>query len=282
MAGAPADPSGLGGVDAAAIAASLAGLVAAIGSADFPQQFLKAMRAIAGVELCSVFRRDGDAAVTLLFAAGEADDPGFPMRASLDYARAYWRSDAEIARLAHSRSRKPVLVRKRAADIADPAYRAACYDRAGVRERLSVFWPGHPAFVANGYRTAHSDSFSASDMARLECYAGILMAAVERHCGHDALVGSQLSEAAVAQALMTLHCGLSTREAEISAAMILGETQDEIAHRKHLSHGSVVTYRRRAYGKLGVGNRRDLMRLHRRIVAGEAASPAAFVDSPDG
>ena len=247
-----------------AIAGALAELVGAIGSATFSGRFLNAMRVLAGAELCSVFRRDRGQPVELLFAKGHPPLPDFPMRASLEYARNYWRSDHQITRLARSARAGPVVVRKRASDIADPAWRTACYDRAGVVERLSIVSCGPSIIFANGYRTAASAPFASGDIARLETYSALLMAAVERHL--RAAVPA-LDETAVIQLLMGLHCGLSSREAEISAAMILGQTQDEIATRTRLSHGSVVTYRRRAYGKLGVANRRGLVALHRRLIA---------------
>lgn len=254
------------------VAGALAELVGAIGGAGFPSRFLAAMRTLAGVELCSVFRRSAAQPMQLLFAESDAPLADFPVRASLDYARNFWRSDPQITRLSRSSARRPVVVRKRASEIADPAYRAACYDRAGIAERLSIVAPGPPALVANGYRMAKSAPFAAADIERLECHAGLLMAAVERHDHVGAAAAPLFDSTALIQLLMGMQCGLSAREAEVSAAMILGETQDEIARRTQLSHGSVVTYRRRAYGKLGVANRRDLLRLHRRLASGEIPS----------
>lgn len=253
----------------------LADLVGGIGSPEFPARFLAAMRVLAGVDLCSVFRRNAAQPVQLLFAESALPMADFPIRASLEYARNHWRSDHQIARLSRSGAKGVMVVRKRASEIADPAYRAACYDRAGIAERLSIVSPGASTLVANGYRTADSDPFSPGDVERLELYAGLLMAAVACHDRAGAAAVPMFDETALVQSLMRLHCGLSSREAEISAAMILGETQDEIATRTHLSYSSVVTYRRRAYGKLGVANRRDLVRLHRRLAGGEGASPIA-------
>jgi DNA-binding CsgD family transcriptional regulator len=251
------------------VAGVLADLVGAIGSPTFPARFLATMRVLAGVELCSVFRRDVARPMRLLFAESDMPMADFPLRASLEYARNYWRSDHQVTRLSRSGRKGPLVVRRRASEIADPAYRLACYDRAGVAERLSIVMPG---LVANGYRTAGSGPFSAADIERLQLYAGLLMAALERH---ESATAPIFGETALVQSLMGLQCGLSIREAEISAAMILGETQDEIATRTDLSHGSVVTYRRRAYGKLGVANRRDLLRLHRQLASGETTSPMA-------
>ncbi|WP_214623201.1 helix-turn-helix transcriptional regulator [Sphingobium nicotianae] len=251
---------------------ALADLVGAIGSERFPGHFHAALASLADVALCSAFRQDEDGTIRLILAQGAlpllAD---FPLHASLDYARTYWRADPQMRRLAHAAPGPPIVLRRSAAEIADPAYRAACYERAGIRERISIYRAGAPSLVANGYRTLEQAAFSLAEMAAIERHAGLLMAALERHEQGRAAAGEMHDETALMQSLMNLHCGLSAREAEVSAAMMLGETQAEIAARKRLSPDSVVTYRRRAYGKLGIANRRDLLRLHRRLASGERA-----------
>jgi DNA-binding CsgD family transcriptional regulator len=243
-------------------------LVEAIGRAEFPERFLSAMRAITGVTLCSVFRHDGRAGVQLVFAQGDAMGSDGGLAASRAYARHYWRSDAQLMRLARSGGGAPIVVRRRASEIADPAYRTACYERTGVGERVSLLCPGLPGLVANGYRLRDEPPLSSSALQRLEAYAGLLIAAIRQHVRADVAAGHLLDEAALSEALVALGCGLSTREAEVAAAIILGETQPRIAAAKHLSPATVVTYRRRAYGKLGVTSRRDLAALHRRLFVG--------------
>jgi DNA-binding CsgD family transcriptional regulator len=61
--------------------------------------------------------------------------------------------------------------------------------------------------------------------------------------------------------------GLSAREAEVAAALILGQTQAQIAGSVGLSVNSVITYRRRAYQKLAVADRRALQALCERQMA---------------
>jgi len=239
---------------------ALAGLVAAIGSAAFPARFLDALRVLGGVELCSVFRR-APRGVELLFAEGQGSDPAFALAASRDYAREHWRSDAQVMR---ARGAGPLVVRRSASEIADPAYRAACYERAGVIERLSICWPD---LVASGYRTVAAGPFSADNVARIEAHAGLLHAALVQHLRADAATGFLFDEGALVEKLLTLDCRLSAREAEVAAGLMLGETQEGIAQARLLSPTTVVTYRRRAYGKLGVANRRDLIALHRRLIA---------------
>lgn len=262
----PAPATGATG-DTSLIARALADLVAAIATPAFPNSLLDALRTLAGVELCSVFLRDRGEQVELIFAQGELPDvPGFPLRASHAYARSYWKSDRQLARLAQAPPGVPVVTRRRACDIADPAYRAACYDRAGVVERVSILSPGLPCFAVNGYRTSGSQPFAPHDLGQLELHAGLLIAALRQHLRADQAVAPIIDESVLAGRLTALDYGLSAREAEIVAALMLGETQEGIAAAKRLSATTVITYRRRAYGKLGVGNRRDLMALHRRLM----------------
>lgn len=248
-------------------AQALCNLVAAIGTTGFPARLLATMETLAGAEMCSVFLRDGAHPIQLIFAQGSAPAlAGFTASASYAYAQGYWRSDRELMRLAQAPDGLPVVVRRRTADIADPAYRAACYDAAGVIERITILSPGDPCFMVNGYRTAGSASFAPRDIAQLDLHAGLLLAALRQHLRAQCLPGCPIDEGALAARLAALDYGLSRREAEIVAALILGETQDHIARTKQLSPGTVVTYRRRAYGKLGVANRRDLIALHRRML----------------
>jgi len=177
-------------------------------------------------------------------------------------------------KLAGSTGKAPIISRKPVGAIADAVWRTACYDSGGVVERLSIIRPGPRAFIANGYRLAKSGPFGPCDIARLETHAALLMAALDRHEQIDAAAPRLVDEADLAHSLMAPQFGLSVREAEISAAMMLGETQEQIADRKHISLGSVVTYRRRAYGKLGINNRRDLQRLHHRLLAAPCSSSA--------
>ncbi|MDY6944962.1 MAG: LuxR C-terminal-related transcriptional regulator [Pseudomonadota bacterium] len=61
--------------------------------------------------------------------------------------------------------------------------------------------------------------------------------------------------------------GLSAREAQVVTGLTLGQTQAQIAGRVGLSVNSVITYRRRAYQKLAVADRRALQALCERQLA---------------
>lgn len=96
----------------------------------------------------------------------------------------------------------------------------------------------------------------------------ILAAAVRRHnelmeLAHRT-VASPSSDAVVQWARKR---GLSVREAQVVAGLVSGLTQAEIAESVELSVNSVITYRRRAYQKLKVADRRTLQALCERQLA---------------
>lgn len=243
----------------AAQLARLAELIAAVGTDMFPERFLAALAALSGSQLCSAFSFDETGVPRVLLAEGSHPAiPAFAQVASLNYAREYWKHDLIGRRMrGGGRSDRIKVARVSAAGIADSRHRRDCYERAGIGERLSLCAPGEPAILANGYRMRTGGAYSLEDIERVERYAAILIAAIRRHA--QLAAGEKATD--TVRMLISLERGLSGREVEVAAALVHGRTQIEIGEEMGLSLSTVVTYRRRAYQKLGVGNRRQLMRL---------------------
>lgn len=97
---------------------------------------------------------------------------------------------------------------------------------------------------------------------RMEHAGPILAAAIRRHIE----LLEHATRTVVSPSIETVlkwarECGLSEREAEVAAGLATGQSQSDIARRFGLSLNSVITYRRRAYQKLGVADRRELQAL---------------------
>lgn len=261
---------GVSGGDMDVVTGRLLGdLVSAIGTAALPACLLDVLSLLADVELCSVFARLNGQQIELIFSHGELPaKPGFAQQASLAYLRTYWQSDRQLAQLSRNSPGAPVVVCRRASDIADPAYRTACYEEAGVVGRVSILSPGRPCLIINGYRSAGRAPFSASDVAQLERCAPVLLATLRQHLWVTLTLDGPRDETTLAARLVALDYGLSMREAEVVAALMLDQTQGGIAAAKQLSVSTVVTYRRRAYHKLGVASQRDLKALRQRLLGG--------------
>jgi len=245
----------------------LAEMVRAIGTSDFGDSLHAAMRTIGGVDLSSAFLHEADGTTRMVHSGGHHERlSDFALRASLAYAREHWRSDRAIIRAARSASTRPLVMRIRSDAILNSRWRRACYDDTGVAERLSIVRPGDCALVIHGYRLSQNAGFTLHEIACMEDAAPLLLAALERDVNLQETPRDLPSEHDLTQSLASPPFGLSVREAQVASAMMLGRTQHEIAEARHLAHDTVVTYRRRAYEKLGVHNRRELAHLHRLIL----------------
>ncbi|MFV3126509.1 helix-turn-helix transcriptional regulator [Niveispirillum sp. KHB5.9] len=244
----------------------LAGMVATVGAPEFPARFLATLEGLCGARLFSAFGYAGQGAPQTLFAEGVCRGvPDFARTASMAYRSRYWRSDNAVRRMVPGVS----VVRTRAGDIADPDYRRACYDRGGIGERLSILSGGSRPLVANGYRAASDGAFRPGDIARLEALAPVLMASLSRHVELSTCRPGDDTPSEVQRALLAAEAGLSAREAEVAAGFILGRTQGEIGAETGLTLSSIITYRRRAYCKLGVMDKQELLAAYRELRSAE-------------
>lgn len=230
--------------------------VAAIGQDGFGDRLLAVLRAVAGTDLCSAFAIGSDGGLVCLLAAGRHPDiPDFAETASLAYAREFWRSD-RVSRRALTQGRSRVrLVRQGWSAIADPDYRRACYERGGIVERLTLYSGG---IMVSAYRGRDSGHSSPPQVEALAAAADLIVALVVKHAELTALCPAPVTPAEAARRFLDCGRALSEREAAVAAGLMLGRTQKQISQATGLAISSIVTYRRRAYRKLGVADRHGL------------------------
>lgn len=245
-------------------------VIAAIGRADFPERLLSVYRDLAGCDLCSAFAWESERAPKLLFAAGvHPQISGFALSASRAYEKQYWQRDASVRRSEMHSSSGLSLVRTIAADIRDPDYRRDCYQRGGISERLTLFDTDLPFVSVSGYRTASRGPTPSHVAQRIADAGPTLIAALRRHSEllERAIQTNALSRSDLLEWAREL--GLSAREAEVAAGLAMGQSQSDIAKGSGLGLNSVITYRRRAYQKLQVADRRELQAMCGRMISPE-------------
>lgn len=241
-----------------------AAAVAAIGEPSFPERLLDLLRGLLRADLCSAFEASDDGNLTFLFAAGEHPHiRGFAEAASLAYARSFWQRDRTTRQALSSPPGSIQMVRQAWNGIIDPDYRRICYERGGIVERLTLYAPGKPTVFASAYRMKENGHSTAAELEELERASALIMALV---CKHAAMLRRQALHQApslrdLSRLIMNREHALSAREADVVASLLLGKSQTEIAEEAGVALSSVVTYRRRAYRKLGVSTRRDLQKF---------------------
>jgi DNA-binding CsgD family transcriptional regulator len=149
-------------------------------------------------------------------------------------------------------------------DIRDPQYRH-CFELTHVRERLSFFSrAGSDLHQLSIYRSTGKIAFSSHDLAYFSALAGVMLATASKHerfSDEPICVPPHLDLAAIERRLESLAGGLSRREREVCARAAAGQTIEGTALDLNIRKTSVITYRQRAYQKLGISRQNELVAL---------------------
>lgn len=236
-------------------------LISKLGGGAFPIEVLSAYRELFGCDFCAAFELNEEAGPRVIFAEGDHPSiPRFATDASFAYATRYWRLDRKFRALTGLHSRGGArLLHTHPAEIGNADYRRDCYDKPGVVERLALFDPRSGPFVIAGYRSASRGPATLKERNRLAAAGPAMLAAVRRHRELSVLnISDRRAEYGQAMIEKAKSAGLSEREAQVAASLANGAGQEEIAQKWGLAISSVITYRKRAYMKLKVENRRAL------------------------
>ena len=261
-----------GGGAASLDAADAARLVAGIGSPE-PAALAGAILALARraseVHCCTVFGFEAERGPRLLSAASRGDTwPVF--RAAARYTREFSTHDG-----LHALLRTPVAVlpparagtlparlllqRQRGTELAHAGYREVCYDSQGISERLAVLVRvAERCWIATHlYRCASAPAFGDSELRALEGLAPLFAAGAARHYAIDT-DGEAGYRGTITADIGALCPTLTVREREVLLRLLDGLTTERIAADLAIRPTTVVTYRTRAYEKIGVRSRREL------------------------
>ena len=232
--------------------------VAALGTTAFAAELLAALNRIVPVDHLSLMRFEDRARPPVIESAvwrgGER-----VAEVQRAYLGGLYRHDPNL-RLSASQI---TFVRLHRDALAPGAYRDACYLRAGLIERLTVAVPDAGRLIAlNLYRRAQSGVFSAQDIDAIEGCMSFLAALAAKHVGMlGALLRSRDRSDRIAAAttrLHALHGRLTRREMEVLARILAGMTSQGIGLDLGITLNTVLTYRKRAYGRLDVTSQAEL------------------------
>ncbi|HYE48716.1 MAG TPA: helix-turn-helix transcriptional regulator [Azospirillaceae bacterium] len=178
-----------------------------------------------------------------------------PRRAAA-YGSRYFALDPVMQAFGTLGTAAPLLAaRVDAAEIADLEYRQACYREPGFVEKVSV--AGRTArgwTVLSAFRRAPRGPVADAEFGRLTATGPLLLPllAKQAELAAPAVCLGDTRLARIEARLIACFPGLAARERAVCARMLVGMTAEAIALDLGISSSSVVTYRRRAYAKMGV------------------------------
>jgi len=243
--------------------------VLAIGRPGFPQALMASLRHAAAVDHCMVFTFDeaGDARCRLdLGAIASGPELGAA------YSGQYHRSDPNRDVIFEARARHaPIMLPAFAARMYSRGYRKFFFEDAGIVDKFATaIWTGGTCFYLNFYRVAASGGFRRHQVERLRRVAPAISAAVARHLDASAAPPAPrpvgLAELFASHPALAL---LTAREREVCVRILSGQSSEAISTDLAISIHSTLTYRRRAYQRLGISSQNELFALVLRLLTAD-------------
>lgn len=234
-------------------------LVRALGISSFYASMASAIRDIVPLDRIYFFTVAGPRAVDLQLAEYETTQA--PTRHEV-YVSDYMPVDPILSAIKRAvEPRTLALLRVSPRDIKQPRYRMALRS-ADIVERISIVRRNQRNWQClNLARRSGKGPFCSDELLRLADFARLALPLAARH---DEIVETSRRAISVDQLearFAALKRGLSARETEVCARAVFGMSVEGTALDLGLGQASVLTYRKRAYGRLEVSSVNELSKL---------------------
>ncbi|WP_027544954.1 LuxR C-terminal-related transcriptional regulator [Bradyrhizobium sp. WSM2254] len=237
--------------------------VLAIGRPDFPEVLIETLRRQAAVGHCMVFSLSRAGAAHCLLDAGN-----IPIGADLGaaYAGQFHESDPNRDAMFEGEGGASIMLPAFAPRMYGARYRKIFFQDSGIVDKCATaIWVDDTCFYVNFYRVAAQGRFSDAQRERLRAIAPAIGASVARHFQRSATPDQSL---AALFATRTPLASLTPREREVCRRILEGFSSEAISQALGISVHSTLTYRKRAYGRLGISSQSELFAIVLRLLAG--------------
>lgn len=241
--------------------ASVGRLIDAVATPKFESELFSVSRAAINCEHLTAFAVGEDRAPRLLLAAN-AGSKNVARPLADRYMGQYWNLDP-ISRAENPQEGTRIALRiLPETDIDDEGYRNDCYTNLRIKDRFTILQRSGPdVYRLSFYAGAGFGRFAECDIARMASSGDLLMSLLIRNDAASACKSEAWTPEALTHRLRKVAPGIPTREAEVCTSIMLGMTSEAIGLKLGISVNTVLTYRKRAYGRLRISCQNELMRL---------------------
>ena len=262
----------------------LATVVRALGSGTFQPQLMAWLNVVIPVDHCVVFTYSEEGEAGHLFTHTQMA----PQRAedlARDYVERFYRQDPNYVTAQDMGDAEfAQLTRRDLQEDYDPAYTNHFFDRNELIDKASSVGRIEDGQVCcNFYRMAGSGTYSDDDLAALDALLPLATALVSSHYalakarglvaldnGSDNIINQSIVHTIISKSSPPFDV-LTDRERQVCERILLGYTSTGIGLDLDIAPTSVVTYRKRAYEKLGISSQNELFALCLRAMHANAA-----------
>lgn len=246
-----------GGVDQ-----EVAGTVLAIGRHAFPQVLMSTLGRVAEVGHCMVFSFAGEGSASCLLNIGNIRIGGYLGEA---YSGHFHQSDPNRDAIFSQQAKaSPIVLPTFARRMYSSGYRKIFFEDADIVDKFATaVWFEGTCFYVNFYRISAQGCFKRAQIERLRRIAPSIGAAVARHFETSRPQQRQSARQGLHELFATseaFSC-LTGREKEVCLRILSGYSSEAISTDLDVSIHSTLTYRRRAYDKLGISSQNELFAI---------------------
>jgi LuxR family transcriptional regulator, activator of tox operons len=247
----------------------VARLVESLGTPGFEREFFRMVDATIGCEHLTAFAVSHPDRPRLLLAANRGDAPIARSAAGV-YLQKHWDSDPTNMILAQPRDlSEGVVACVSAEEMLSLRYRRQCYSVADwatsgsslIHKVTFIKRRETDTIKVHFYRRRETGPFCTGDVQRIAECADLLLAFLARHAPVDAHASALTLRRQFQTKLKTSFEGITPREAEVCAAIAVGMSSEAISLTLNISLNTFLTYRKRAYARLGICSQNELVRL---------------------
>lgn len=240
--------------------------VLAIGRPGFPRALIATLRRLANVGHCMVFSLKEDGATRCLLDIGN-----IPIGGDLGVAYSEHFHAADPNRdtiLGEAGSAAPIVLPTFARRMYSDSYRKLFFDDSGIVDKFATaIWVEGACCYVNFYRIRSQGRFASDEVERLKTIAPAVSATVARHFQEQGTPDGDPGQAlARVLAVSPPFDGLTGRERDVCLRILLGFSSEAISAALGISLHSTLTYRKRAYEKLGICSQNELFAMVLRLV----------------
>ena len=245
----------------------LTALTQAAGSAAFEQTLFKFMNKLLPVDHCAVFTYGPRAGAGHLFTTSRMDEAASQALAE-DYVGGYFERDPNFPKIQALAQGGGEPLRMDRDEAYDASYRQRFFERTELVDKASTIASTAEASVyCNFYRMARSGPYTGDEWQQLGRVLPLITSLIALHYRLNPKSGSdeEASPQSLVHSVINMAAPpfdrLTSRERDVCARILLGFTSEAIALDLGIAATSVVTYRKRAYAKLGIVAQNELFSL---------------------
>jgi DNA-binding CsgD family transcriptional regulator len=223
------------------------------GTRDFCEPFFEIIDKILGVDQCMVFMLSPQSRMTCLLSINFLQE-GVATPLAKAYIEGGYQSDPAIEMLTDLATGQTRTIHLRELlDLMSEEYREQFFSDPGLLDKVTIMkFDGRDRYYINLYRGAGRHCFAKQDLFANPVEGRLIAAIVANHFRQN---DSLRNEGPLAF--------LSDRERQVCLGILAGKKMEAIAANIGVATNSVITYRKRAYTKLGITSRGALFALCR-------------------